>query len=93
MQIANRRITEGDIRRLVVNYCKWLCDGVWLSNAVVTSSSTTSTVVGQSIQEGDKVVLFVSAGNVGDTFTLTVKVTTSQGATKTDTVRFVVVAP
>lgn len=93
MVIAKRRVTESDRRRIVVDYCKWLCAGVWLTDALVTSGSTSSTVDTVSVIEGRQVVFFVNAGSTGETFSVTVKVTTSQGVTKTDTITFVVVAP
>lgn len=93
MQIAKRRITEGDRRRLVVDYCKWLCNGVWLTAVEVTSASTTSTVDTTSILEGRQVIFFANAGTIGETFVVTVKVTTSNGVIKSDTIQFTVVAP
>lgn len=46
MRIGSKRFTAGDHRRYVVDYCEWLKDGVWITDAQLSCDDVTVTIVG-----------------------------------------------
>lgn len=91
MLLGQRTIAKGDVRNYKAHYREFLIDGARLATQTVTSSSTTSTITNTSINVYDKTVLFtVNAGQVNESFTVTIHVTTTLGEAVTDTVNFTV---
>lgn len=91
--LASKKHTAGNRRRFVVDYRDWLCDGVWIVTATVTSSSLTATIDTVSVVEGKQIVFFVNGGVLNESFTVTLVATDSKTEVKNDTITFTVVAP
>lgn len=91
MLLGSRNHTLGDTRRWVIDYSRWLDNTVHVSLATVTSSSTTCTIK-NSVVEGDTVVFFLTGGALGETCTVTIQMTDTNGNVKTDTMSFTVYA-
>ncbi len=92
MLLARRSHTVGNRRRYTVNYCSWLNEGDTVASGTAVSSSLTATVDGVATGN-NKLVFFVNAGVLNETFTVSVQVTTSRGEVKNDTIEFAVLAP
>ena len=100
MILGQKAHTAGDTIRYLIDYTRWLEDGVSLSAAVVTlDPAFTATVTDITIAlvsvllEHNRVAFVMAGGHVNETFTLDCQVTDSRGETKNDTLQFVVVAP
>lgn len=91
--IAQRRLTQGNRRRFIVDYRDWMNRGTTMSAFTAVASSAAITISGVAIQGDDTGVFLVEGGVAGDTFTVTVTLTTSYNEVKKDTVPFLVVAP
>lgn len=94
MLLGTRNITQGDTRRVVVDYSEFLAQGAILaSETVIMSSGATSTVQNATLSENKKMLIFfVTAGALNENFTVSVQITDSQGETVNDTINFTVVA-
>lgn len=92
MLLASRSHTAGDTRRWEIDYSRWLDNTVDIDTADVTSSSTSCTVQSSEVL-GDTVIFFLTGGNVGETFTVSLQVNDTVGNTKTDTIAFTCIAP
>jgi len=92
MILGSKQHTVGDIKRWVIDYCRWLDNTATLKTAVVTSSSATCTVTSASIL-GTTVIFFLNGGVLNETLTVSVVITDSLGNTKHDTIAFTVLAP
>ena len=92
MLLASRTHTEGDSRRWIVSYDRWLDNAAEIDEIEVLSSSPTCTVTESSIL-GRDVVFFLNDGIRGETLTVTVKMTDNFGNIKTDTIAFTVLPP
>ena len=95
MLLGTRNITQGDTRRIVLDYAGWLDRGVVLETiAVSVPTGTTSTVQGAALTEDKRGALFyVTGGNLNESFTVAVQITDSASETVNDTLDFTVVAP
>ena len=95
MLLGTRNITQGDTRRVVLDYSGWLTLGVVLKTATVSvNTGATSTVQGAALTEDKRhVIFYVTAGNLNEGFTVSVQITDSASETVNDTIAFAVVAP
>lgn len=91
--LAQRRHTKGNIRRFIVDYRKWMNRGTTMASFAVEADDAAITISGVAIQGDDTGVFLLSGGTAGDTFNVTLTLTTSYGEIKVDTVPFLVVAP
>ena len=91
--LASKQHTENDTRRWRVDYSRWLDNTATIESAMVTSSSPTCTVTPPATVLGNEVVFFLTGGELGETFIVTLVMTDSFGNSKTDTISFHVVAP
>jgi len=90
--VASKSHTEGDVRRWVVQYDRWLDNAAKIDQIDVQSDSTTCTVSGIEIL-GDDIVFFLNGGTLGERVTIALRMTDDIGNIKNDTVKFTVVAP
>ena len=95
MLLGTRNITQGDTRRVVIDYRGWLDKGVVLRTITVSvPAGTTSTVQGAVLTEDKRsAVFYVTGGNLNESFTVAVQITDSASETVNDTLDFTVVAP
>jgi len=100
MILGQKSHTAGDHTRYIIDYSRWLEEGVSLATAtVVMDPAFTTTVTDITISlvtvlaEHNRVSFVMAGGSVNETFTLDVQVTDSRGETKNDTLHFVIVAP
>ena len=99
MLLGQKSLTAGNKRRFEIDYSDWLDEGVTLSAATVvldpafTATVTDVVISGVTVQYGNKVVFFVTATVVNETFTLDVQVTDTRTEIKNDTMKFTVLAP
>lgn len=91
--LAQRRHTEGNIRLFIVDYRQWMNRGTTMASFAVEADDAAITISGVAIQGDDTGVFLLSGGTAGDTFNVTLTLTTSYGEIKVDTVPFLVVAP
>lgn len=91
--IAQRRHTQGNTRRFIVDYRAWMNRGTTMAVFAAVVDNAHITISGVAIQGDDTGVFLVSGGTAGDTFTVTVTLTTSYGEIKKDSIPFLVVAP
>ena len=92
MPLASKRHTEGDTRKWTVDYERWLDNTVDIETIDVQSSSTSCTIQSSTIL-GDTVVFFLTGGNLGETVTVSLQMTDTDGNVKTDQIFFTVVSP
>jgi hypothetical protein len=92
MLLASKVHTAGNTKRWRINYSRWLENTVDIASAVVTSSSATCTVADNTVL-GDDVIFFLTGGTRGESVTVSVAVTDTNGNVKKDTIMFNVVAP
>lgn len=92
MLLGSKQHTAGDTRRWRIDYSRWLANTVDIVDAVVTSSSITCTV-DDSVVLGDEVIFFLIGGLQGETLTVAVAMTDTDGNVKNDTIAFTVIAP
>ena len=92
MPLASKRHTEGDTRKWTVDYERWLDNTVDIETIDVQSSSTSCTIQSSTIL-GDAVVFFLTGGNLGETVTVSLQMTDTDGNVKTDQIFFTVVSP
>lgn len=93
MLIGGRDITTGDTRRYEVNYQDFLQHGDTISSFTVTTTAPTSRIGTTSRNVTNTSIFFLlTAGTVGEAFTVAVRVVTALGETVNDTLEFKVVA-
>jgi hypothetical protein len=92
MPLASKRHTEGDTRKWTVDYERWLDNTVDIETIDVQSSSTSCTIQSSTIL-GDAVVFFLTGGNLGETVTVSLQMTDTDGNVKSDVIMFTVVSP
>jgi hypothetical protein len=92
MILGSKVHTAGDTKRWRIDYSRWLVNAVNIASATLTSSSATCTV-DDSVVLGDEVVFFLTGGVQGETVTVSVVMTDTDGNIKNDTIAFTVVAP
>ena len=92
MLLGSKQHTAGDTKRWRIDYSRWLANAVNIESAVVTSSSATCTT-DDSVVLGDEVVFFLTGGVQGETLTVSVTMTDTDGNVKNDTIAFTVIAP
>ena len=91
--LGNRQITVGDTRRYEVDYCGFLQQGDVLSATTVTDNGATSTTTSAALDvTSTKVFFLVTAGTLGEVFTVAIQVTTVFGEIVNDTIAFQVVS-
>ena len=99
MLLATRNITQGDVRRFVVDYKDWLNKGYVLDAATATLALTaggdaSSTVAAPSFNDSfTAIYVYVTAGNLNEAFTVSLQVKDTNGQTVNDTLNFTVVSP
>jgi len=95
MLLGTRNITQGDTRRVVLDYSGWLTTGVVLETITVSvPTGTTSTVQGAVLTEDYRhAIFYVTGGILNENFTVAIQITDSAGETVNDTIVFTVVAP
>jgi len=98
MILGQKAHTAGDTIRYIVDYTRWLEDGVSLVTATLVMSLTAPvsdiTISGVTVlTEHNKVAFVLSGGSVNEIFTLDIQVTDTRSETKNDTLNFSVVAP
>ena len=99
MLLATQNITQGDVRRYVIDYSQWLNKGFVLASATVTLALTTggaatSTVSGTVLDDSKtQVYTFITAGALNEAFTASLQVKDTDGQTVNDTLNFTVVSP
>ena len=95
MLLGTRNITQGDTRRIIIDYSGWLDKGVVLETiAVSVPTGTTSTVQGATLSDDKRhAVFYVTGGNLNESFTVAAQITDSASETVNDTLDFTVVAP
>jgi hypothetical protein len=92
MRLASKVHTAGNTKRWRIDYSRWLENTVDIVSAVVTSSSATCTVDDNTVL-GDEVIFFLTGGTQGESVTVSVVLTDTNGNVKRDTIVFNVVAP
>jgi hypothetical protein len=92
MLVASKSHTAGDTRRWTVQYGRWL-DNTATIESVDISSDTPDCDASTPIILGTDVVFMLSGGTAGERVTLLMTMTDSLGNVKTDTLKFIVVAP
>jgi hypothetical protein len=92
MILGSKTHTSGDTKRWRIDYSRWLANAVNIASATLTSSSATCTV-DDSVVLGDEVVFFLTGGVQGETVTVSVAMTDTDGNVKNDTISFTCVAP
>ena len=94
MRIGRYLKTPAEVKRYSIEYGDWLDTGEYVSSALMTISPTTSpalAILSQSIPvNGTSLSFFISGGLADTTYTVDVKMTTSAGQVKEDTITFVV---
>jgi hypothetical protein len=95
MLLGTRNFTQGDTRRVVLDYSGWLTQGVILETIMVSvPAGTTSTVQGAVLTEDYRhAIFYVTGGVLNENFTVAIQITDSAGETVNDTIVFTVVAP
>ncbi len=96
MLLGTRNYAQGDVRKLVINYCDWLLQGYVLSavTATITPTTAKSTVAAASFDPTEKVVFIpITCASVNESFTLNVQATDTFGQTIHDQININVVAP
>lgn len=88
--LGKRPHTVGNRKRFVVNYSRWLPEGVTIASQSETSSSLTATVDGVTAKD-HHLTFFTNGGTLNETFTVSVQITDTLGQIKNDTVEFTVV--
>lgn len=88
-----RKHTEGNRRRFIVDYRRWLKAGAYVTEFEAVSSSVTATVTDVSINGDGQGVFFIEGGELDEEFTVTLTMTSSYTEIKIDALPFVVVAP
>ena len=91
MLLGSKQHTAGDTKRWRIDYSRWLANAVNIESATVTSSSVTCTT-DDSIVLGDEVIFFLTGGVQGETLTVSVTMTDTDGNVKNDTLAFTVIA-
>ena len=92
MLLGSKQHTEGDTKRWRIDYSRWLANAVNIESAVITSSSATCTTEDSTVL-GDEVVFFLTGGVQGETLTVSVVMTDTDGNVKNDSIAFTVIAP
>lgn len=98
MILGQKAHTAGDTIRYIIDYSRWLEDGVSLSIATVAMDPGSSLIHDITISlvtvlaAHSRVSFLMAGGSVNETFTLDVQVTDSRGEIKNDTLQFTVVA-
>lgn len=92
MILGSKAHTEGDSKRWRIDYSRWLENPASIASVIVTSSSTTCTV-DDNVVLGKEVVFFLTGGVKGETLTVSVAMTDTDGNIKNDSIAFTVVAP
>jgi hypothetical protein len=97
MVLGQKAHTAGDTIRYIVDYTRWLEDGVSLKAATITLASgspfdVTLTDV-EILTESNRVAFVVSGGSVNEIFTADVQATDTRDEVKNDTISFRVIAP
>lgn len=97
MILGQKFHTAGDAIRYIVDYTRWLEDGVSLVTATVimgVPAVSDITITGVTLlTEHNRVAFIVTGGSVNENFTLDIQVTDSREETKNDTMQFSVIAP
>jgi hypothetical protein len=97
MLLGTKQHTAGNTTRYIIDYSRWLDDGVSLSAVVLTLLTATVSDVtvsaGSLLTEHNKVAFTIAGGSVNEVFTVQVQVTDTRSEIKIDTMSFVVVAP
>lgn len=92
MLLGSKQHTANDTRRWIIDYSRWLANTIDIDTIEVTSSSTSCTVQ-SSEKSGDEIIFFLTGGSAGETLTVSIKMTDTDGNVKNDTIAFTVVAP
>jgi hypothetical protein len=92
MPLASKRHTVGDTRKWTVDYERWLDNTVDIETIQVQSSSTSCTIQSSQVL-GDTVIFFLTGGNLGETLTVSLHMTDTDGNVKSDQIFFTVVSP
>lgn len=94
MKLANFVKTPSERKRYTIDYSDWLDTGETISAVTfAVTPSTTNTLQIDAYQIANpatSVVFFANFGDAGKQYTVDVKVTTSGGQTKEDTILFTV---
>jgi hypothetical protein len=91
--LGSKQHTENDTRRWVIKYGRWLDNTATIETIDVQSSSSTCTIdPAKTVVLGQDVVFFLVGGMLGETLTVTLRLTDSFDNVKTDTISFHVVA-
>lgn len=97
MILGQKAHTAGDTSRYIVDYTRWLDDGVSLSAftvALAAGSPADVTISGAILlTEHNRVAFLVAGGSVNENFTVAIQITDSRNEIKNDTLLFSVVAP
>jgi len=92
MLVSSKQHTAGDTRQWTVQYDRWLDNTATIASVDISSDSVDCTVDTPVIL-GTDVVFKLSGGTTGERVTLLMTMTDSLGNVKTDTLKFIVVAP
>lgn len=95
MLLGTRNIAQGDKRKYTIDYRDFLEKGVTLKLPVVTAAGALYATVGAvTLDTSDtRLIFFVQAGTISETFTAAVQVQDTNGEIVNDTIDFRVVAP
>jgi hypothetical protein len=92
MLLGSKKHTATATKRWRLDYSRWLENTAEIVDATVASSSVTCSAENTTIL-GKEVVFFLTGGEVGETFTVSVIITDNLGNIQPDTIVFTVVAP
>jgi len=92
MLLGSKRHTATATTRWLLDYSRWLDNTATIIDATVASSSPTCSAENTTIL-GKEVVFFLTGGETGETFVVSVIITDSLGNIKPDTIAFTVLAP
>ena len=92
MLLASKPHTANATTRWRIDYSRWLENTATITDATVASSSPTCSAENSSVL-GKDVIFFLTGGETGETFMVSIIITDSLGNIKPDTIAFTVVAP
>jgi len=97
MVLGQKSHTAGDTIRYLVDYTRWLDEGISLTAvtiALAPGSPADVTLSGALLlTQHNRVAFVITGGSVNENFTVAVQITDSRNEVKNDTCLFTVVAP
>lgn len=90
--LGSKRHTAGDTRRWEVDYSRFLGNAVELAQVEVASPSATC-MIGDVETQGAVASFFLTGGVSGETLTVALQMSDTEGNIRNDTLAFTVIAP